>query len=975
MNLVERGEEFSIMENMLDACAGGHGGVVLVSGPVASGKTALLRAFGARATAAGALYLQATASDAESDLPLGVMGQLLLGAGLPGADARRAERLVEVIAGTAQSRRAAGEVPAVAMDEIPELCGIVLEMSRERPVVLAIDDVHHADGHSLECLLYLARRLDVSRILVVLGENSGFLAGNTRLRVDLLRLPGCRNIRLGPLRRQGVAEMISVYGEQEESGWGTRKLVSELHEMGGGSPLLTRALIEDHRARAGRARRDDHHAPATGIASSTTLVPGEAFVQAVATCLYRSDLATRRTAWALAVAGTDVSLAELMEILGAGRESLHRSLRALNEAGLLDGGWFRHEAGRAAVLRSLEPADRARVEARCAQVLHEHGAAATAVVQHLIAAGTVDAPWALCTLIDAAERALADDEIDLALTCLRVARDTCTDARQALEIKAALTRAGWRVNPSSVAQHLPELTAAALDGRLGTRHADELVGHLLWFGQVERALDVLDASERHGSEPWAQPGPGTPARHDCPRRWMAYAFPGLPASARTCLGASPEHTTPEQALPRHAESLARGPHQRALTLIKALLDGSGDDVVVRAEQILQSTRLDDGTLAALLLAVNSLVLADRLESAAFWCGTLLAEAAERRAPMWQALLASAKARIELRAGGLLAAQESARTALALVPADGWGVSVAAPLATAVFAKTAMGRLDEAAAQLGVPVPDPAFQTPDGLLYLRARGHYYLAAGRPYAALDDFLTCGDLMTRWELDLPALVPWRTDAAEAHLSLGDDDRARALAEEQLARFGRESGWVRAVSLRVLAGALRAAHRPPLLGEAVEILRDRGHRLELVRATDELARAQRELGKVGQARALARKAQQLAEECGVPVPRVAHPADTGSPHPAEQPWSSGNRRHPDELSNAELRVATLAVRGHTNRQIADKLCITISTVEQHLTRAYRKLDVQRRADLAAKLSPLAGPGGREGPATHDAGDRMHVC
>ncbi|WP_079143542.1 helix-turn-helix transcriptional regulator [Streptomyces luteocolor] len=975
MNLVERGEEFSIMENMLDACAAGHGGVVLVSGPVASGKTALLRAFGARATAAGALYLQATASNAESDLPLGVMGQLLLGAGLPGADARRAERLVDVIAGTAQSRRAAGERPAVAMDEIPELCGIVLEMSRERPVVLAIDDVHHADGYSLECLLYLARRLDVSRILVVLGENSGFLAGNTRLRIDLLRLPGCRNIRLGPLQRQGVAEMISVFGEQEVPGWGTRKLVSELLEMGGGSPLLTRALIEDHRARAGRARRDDHHAPATGIASSLTLVPGESFVQAVATCLYRSDLATRRTAWALAAAGSDVSLAELMEILGTSRESLHRSLRALNEAGLLDGGWFRHEAGRAAVLRSLEPADRARVEARCAQVLHEHGASPTAVVPHLIAAGTVDAPWALRTLIDAAERALADDEVDLALTCLRVARDTCTDPRQALEIKAAFTRAGWRVNPSSVAQHLPELTAAALDGRLGTRHADELVGHLLWFGQVERALDVLDASERHGSESWAQPGPGTPARHDCPRRWMTYAFPGLPPSARTCLGASPEHTTPEHALPQHAESPARGPHQRAVTLIKALLDGAGDDVVVRAEQILQSTRLDDGTLAALLVAVNSLVLADQLETAAFWCGTLLAEAAERRAPMWQALLASAKGRIELRAGGLLAAQESARTALALVPADGWGVSVASPLATAVFAKTAMGRLDEAAAQLSVPVPDPAFQTPDGLLYLRARGHYYLAAGRPYAALDDFLTCGDLMTRWELDLPALVPWRTDAAEAHLSLGDDDRARALAEEQLALFGRDSGWVRAVSLRVLAGALRAGHRPPLLGEAVEILRDRGHRLELVRATEELARAQRELGKTGQARALARKAQQLAEECGVPVPRMPHTADTGSPHPAEQPWSSGNRRHPDELSNAELRVATLAVRGHTNRQIADKLCITISTVEQHLTRAYRKLDVQRRADLAAKLGPLAGPGGREGPATHDAGDRMHVC
>ncbi|MFI1677997.1 AAA family ATPase [Streptomyces sp. NPDC020607] len=960
MNLVERGEELSVMEHMLDSTESGHGGVLLVSGAVASGKTALLRAFGSHVTSRGALYLQATASGAETDLPLGVMGQLLLGAGLHGADARRAARLVDLVAGSARSRRDAGERPAVAMDEIPELCGLLLEKAREMPLVLSIDDVQHADEDSLECLLYLSRRLAVSRILVVLGENSDFLAGNTRLRVGLLRLPGCRNIRLSPLRRSGVAEMISVFGA---SGWGTRKLVPELLHKGGGSPLLTRALIEDHLA-----------AGVGGVAGvrSGEPVPGESFVRAVATCLYRSDLATRRTAWALAVAGPDMSLAELVEVLGASRESLLRSLRALNGAGLLDAGWFRHDAGRAAVLRSLEPADRVRVEARCARVLHEHGAAASAVVRHLIAAGTVDAPWARRTLIEAAERALADDEVDLALTCLRIARDTSTDAHQSLEIRAALTRALWRVNPAGVAQHLPELTAAALDGRLGTRHADALVGHLLWFGRPERALDVLRAVERQSAAQPGRTGTGTPHRHDCPRLWLTYAYPGLSVPDCAAPGGTPEHTTAQDTTPQHAAALARSPHQRAASLVKSLLEGPGKDVVVRAEQILQSTRLDDDTVTALLVAVDSLLLADRLEAAAFWCETLINEAAERRAPLWQALLAAARARIELRVGALTTARKLARSALALVPADGWGVAVAAPVATALFTGTLMGRLDEAAAQLAVPVPDAAFQTTDGLLYLRARGHYYLAAGRPYAALDDFLTCGDLMRRRRFDLPALVPWRTDAAEAHLSLGDRERARALAEEQLALTGGRGGWVRAVSLRVLAGTLKAAHRPPLLGEAVEILRDRGHRVELVRAIDELARTQRELGKVGQARALARKAQQLAGECGMPVPPSA--ADTGSPHPAEQPWSAGNRRHPDELSNAEFRVATLAVRGHTNRQIADKLCITISTVEQHLTRAYRKLAVQRRADLAAKIGPATGPGDDEEPATHDACDRLHV-
>ncbi|WP_369216298.1 helix-turn-helix transcriptional regulator [Streptomyces flavofungini] len=972
MNLVERGTEHSIMESMLDACADGHGGVLLVSGAVASGKTALLRSFGERATAAGALYLQATASKAESGQPFGVMGQLLLGAGLPGAETRRAARLIGA-GGEPRGWSESADAPAAeASQVISGLCGIVLEKARESVVVLGIDDVHHADERSLEFLLYLARRLDFGRILVVLAENSSFPSAQTRLHVDLLRLSGCRNIRLAPLQRQGVAEMIHETGEP---GWRTRKLVSQVHRAGGGSPLLTRALIEDHRSSG-----------ATG-ADGADLVPGEAFARAVVTAQYRSDTATRQVAGALAVAGPDVSLAELVEVLGGTRESAHRSLRALNEAGLLDAGWFRHEAGRAAVLRSMDPADRTRLEARLAQVLHEHGAAASVVVRHLIAAQKVDAPWALRTLIEAAGRALADDEVGLALTCLRVARDSRTDARQALEIRAALTRAGWRVNPAGVAQHLPELTAAALDGRLGPRQADELAGHLLWFGQVERALEVLRTAERHSADPLARPGAAVPSHEqDGPCRWMAYAYPGLAPAARARAAGAPRHETPQdaaQAAPRprtpehapaahgtaehaalrHARSRGRGPHQRAATLTRALLAGADGEAVVRAEQILQSTRLGDRTLTALLLALDALVLADRLDRAAHWCATLGQEAAARRAPMWQALLASARARVEARAGALVTAEESVRSALAMVPADGWGVAVVSPLATSVSVLTARGRLDEAAARLSVPVPDPAFQTPAGLLYLRARGQHYLAAGRPYAALDDFLTIGDLMARWEYDLPALVPWRTDAAEAHLRLGEPDRARALAEEQLALAGRGKGWARATSLRALANTLGAERRPPLLDEAIEILRERGCRLDLGRALEESARAQRELGKSGQARALARKAQQLAGECGVPVPGAARTAGAGGPPPAAQPWPPGARRHPDELSNAELRVAVLAVHGLTNRQIADKLCITVSTVEQHLTRAYRKLAVQRREDLAAKLGPA-----------HEGCDRLHV-
>jgi DNA-binding CsgD family transcriptional regulator len=55
--------------------------------------------------------------------------------------------------------------------------------------------------------------------------------------------------------------------------------------------------------------------------------------------------------------------------------------------------------------------------------------------------------------------------------------------------------------------------------------------------------------------------------------------------------------------------------------------------------------------------------------------------------------------------------------------------------------------------------------------------------------------------------------------------------------------------------------------------------------------------------------------------------------------------------LSRAERRVAKLAAIGYTNREIAARLYITVSTVEQHLTRVYRKLNVNRRSELSVSL------------------------
>jgi DNA-binding CsgD family transcriptional regulator len=59
-----------------------------------------------------------------------------------------------------------------------------------------------------------------------------------------------------------------------------------------------------------------------------------------------------------------------------------------------------------------------------------------------------------------------------------------------------------------------------------------------------------------------------------------------------------------------------------------------------------------------------------------------------------------------------------------------------------------------------------------------------------------------------------------------------------------------------------------------------------------------------------------------------------------------------PAALTPAEQRVAALAAAGHSNRDIAEQLYVSLRTVETHLTHAFQKLNITNRAQLSTRVA-----------------------
>lgn len=74
----------------------------------------------------------------------------------------------------------------------------------------------------------------------------------------------------------------------------------------------------------------------------------------------------------------------------------------------------------------------------------------------------------------------------------------------------------------------------------------------------------------------------------------------------------------------------------------------------------------------------------------------------------------------------------------------------------------------------------------------------------------------------------------------------------------------------------------------------------------------------------------------------------------------SGSGTRASAQLSRREAEVLELVVEGYRNAEVAERLVLSVRTVERHLLNAYLKLGVRGRTEAAARWR-RQGPGGTE--------------
>ena len=376
------------------AALGGETRLVLVVGDAGVGKTRFVAEGMARAAAAGMVMVRGECLPLAETLPLlpvaAALGELarldggrLMAAGLaaaPGYVRGEVGRLVPGLGsggGPGPGGRDEGWQRERLFAGVAELLAVVASSAGCR-VGLVVEDVHWADGATLDLLTFLTRAGDRGAVGVVVtcrgdeapldGQVAGWLA-------QVRGAAGVEEIALGPLSRPEVAQQVAALA----GGPVPLGVVDGLYARAEGNPFFTEQLVAA--ALAGGT------GDGLGVPSG---LPGR-LAELLAARAGRCTGDARSVLAGLAVAGRPLDEDLLAAVTGLGAETVRRGLRELAEARLLAEDTTgethrpRHALLAEAVAGRLLPGERT--------ALHERTARALAAAGNQTLAGEVAGHW------------------------------------------------------------------------------------------------------------------------------------------------------------------------------------------------------------------------------------------------------------------------------------------------------------------------------------------------------------------------------------------------------------------------------------------------------------------------------------------------------------------------------------------------------------------------------------------------------
>jgi len=905
--LLGRQREREVLDRLLEGAQAGHGGVLVVHGEPGVGKTALLEY--AIEAARGFVVARALGVEVEMELPFGALSQLCS----PALD------VTERLPGPQRAALAVafglneGQPPDPLLVGLAIL-GMLSEAGEERPLLCVVDDAQWLDRASGRALSFVARRLLAERIALVFA---------TRDVVDnLARLP---ELHLGPLgHRDSRALLESVLpGPIDE------RVLDRIVVETGGNPL---ALLE-------LPRELTPAQLAGGFGLPAALPLSDRIEESFSRRLARIPPDARRLLLVAAADPTgDLALVwRAAQHLGIS-ESAARTAESEGLVTLRSGVVFRHPLVRSALYRASSAEERSEVHRALAHSTDPE-IDPDRRAWHLANAATMPDEDVAADLERSAARAQARGGLAAAAAFLERASvltpDPARRATRELAAAQAKHQAGaldeaLALVASADTGPLSELQRAQVDvlrARISfaTSRGSEAPLLLLSAARRLEQLDVPLARETYLDALNAALFAGR-LGGACGAREVAEAASAAPPAPPPPRGA-------DLLLDGFALLVTEGPSIATSAIREALRAFHRDDV--RTEEALRWAWLA-GRAAGYTWDYEG------------WDSLTMRQV---RAAREIGALAHLPFALSTRVGVLLFAGETRAAAVLVEESDALG-------------EATDGRIV------------PAY----GALALAAfRGHEDEVTRLVKNATQDFVARGEGMgvtvSHWVTAVLFNGLARYDDAFAAAAQGAADPHElwfsnfALVEliEAASRSGRSDRAEKA--LEVLSESTRAGSTPWALGvearsrallkqgDAAEAqYREAIRCLEPTRLRLDLARAHLLYGEW-----LRRERRRLDARKEL---RVAHDlfSDFGMEAFAERArvelQATGERARKrtvdtlDQLTPQEVQVSRLAARGHTNREIAAKLFISPSTVEYHLRKAFRKLDVKSRTQLAHRVS-----------------------